>query len=173
VYELIYSVALRAGLTETETQEAVQETVIAVAKRMPEFRADPKAGSFKGFLLQVTGRRITDQFRRRAELGAPTSGHESERSAIAAEQGAGDSTAPIDRIPDPAGLRLEALFGGRIAEAKTTFKSLWFAALLTAKPCATAESSANVWKPLPRLRGNAGSRTKPATGRGADLTSWA
>jgi RNA polymerase sigma-70 factor (ECF subfamily) len=62
---LIYSVARKAGLTETEAQEAVQETVISVAKKMPEFNYDPQAGSFKGFLLQTTGWRITDQFRKR------------------------------------------------------------------------------------------------------------
>src|SRR5690242_9572783 len=61
---LIYSVALKAGLTATEAQEVVQETVIAVAKKMPDFKCDRAAGSFKGFLLQITGRRITDQFRK-------------------------------------------------------------------------------------------------------------
>jgi RNA polymerase sigma factor (sigma-70 family) len=108
-WQLIYSVALKAGLTETEAQEAVQETVIAVARKMPQFRADPQAGSFKGFLLQITGRRITDQFRRRARLlgPAPYSGPRPNRSG---DRDDGDRTSTVDRIPDPAGLQLEALW---------------------------------------------------------------
>lgn len=63
-WRLIYGVALKAGLTETEAEEVVQETVVAVAKQMPTFRYDA-AGSFKAWLLQITRRRIVDQFRKR------------------------------------------------------------------------------------------------------------
>src|SRR5215468_5251900 len=66
---LIYGVALKAGLSETEAQEVVQETLIAVAKKMPDFKCDPASGSFKGFLLQITGRRIADQYRKRSQVG--------------------------------------------------------------------------------------------------------
>ena len=34
-WKLIYSFALKSGLTEQEAQDAVQETLLAVAKRMP------------------------------------------------------------------------------------------------------------------------------------------
>jgi RNA polymerase sigma-70 factor (ECF subfamily) len=64
-WKLIYNVALKAGLTETEAQEVVQETVITVAKQMPEFKYDPSKGSFKGWLLKTTQWRIGDQFRKR------------------------------------------------------------------------------------------------------------
>lgn len=63
-WRLIYGVALKAGLTVTEAEEVVQETLVAVAKQMPTFRYDA-AGSFKGWLLQITRRRIVDQFRKR------------------------------------------------------------------------------------------------------------
>lgn len=63
-WRLIYVVALKAGLTETEAEEVVQETVVAVAKQMPTFHYDAE-GSFKGWLLQIARRRIVDQFRKR------------------------------------------------------------------------------------------------------------
>ncbi len=62
---LIYQVALKAGLNETEAEEVVQETVISVAKAMKDFHYDPARGSFKGWLLQLTGWRITNQFHKR------------------------------------------------------------------------------------------------------------
>src|SRR6266487_4319585 len=46
-WRLIYGVALRAGLTDAEAQDVVQETVISVAKHLPGFRYDPKVCSFK------------------------------------------------------------------------------------------------------------------------------
>src|SRR6266508_2201606 len=73
-WELLYNVARRSGLGEPEAQDVVQETVIAVAKAMPDFRYDPARGSFKQWLLRITGRRIMDHLRRtyrqppRAEL---------------------------------------------------------------------------------------------------------
>jgi RNA polymerase sigma-70 factor (ECF subfamily) len=62
-WHLIYSVAMRAGLRDDESQEVVQETCIAVAKNVSRY--DPKAGSFKGWLLQMARWRIADQFRKR------------------------------------------------------------------------------------------------------------
>jgi RNA polymerase sigma-70 factor (ECF subfamily) len=62
---VIHSLALRSGLTPTEADDALQETLLSVAKEMPEFRYDPARGSFKGWLFQITRRRIADQFRRR------------------------------------------------------------------------------------------------------------
>ena len=110
-WQLIYAVALKAGLTDTEAQEVVQETVIAVAKKMPEFKCDPQAGSFKGFLLQITGRRITDQFRKRAKAGqASCPPHSGDVPNRPADEDATGRTATIERVPDPAGLALEAVW---------------------------------------------------------------
>jgi hypothetical protein len=64
-WRLIYNVARRSGLTEVESQEVVQETIINVARQMPSFRYNPKKGSFKGWLLHTTQWRVGDQFRRR------------------------------------------------------------------------------------------------------------
>src|SRR5258706_7598841 len=63
-WELLYNVARRCGLGEPEAQDVVQETVIAVAKAMPDFRYDPARGSFKQWLLRIVGRRIVDHLRR-------------------------------------------------------------------------------------------------------------
>jgi len=86
--KLIYSAARKSGLTETEAQEVVQETIISVAKNIGKLRYDPAVGSFKGWLLNITRWRVADQFRKRL----PAQHHryvDDERA-----------TATIDRIPD-------------------------------------------------------------------------
>ena len=96
-WRLIYSVARRAGLTQAEAQEVLQETLITVAKKSGELRYNPALGSFKGWLLHTTRWRIADQFRKRKpqEIQAPKRDGESRR------------TATIERIPDSAGDNLE------------------------------------------------------------------
>jgi RNA polymerase sigma-70 factor (ECF subfamily) len=64
--KLIFGFALKAGLTETEAQEVVQETLIAAAKNLPEFRYDPKVCAFKTWLLNLSHWRVKDQLRKRA-----------------------------------------------------------------------------------------------------------
>src|SRR5436853_7710150 len=65
-WKLIYGVARKAGLNDSEAQDVVQETIIAVARKMPEFRYDRSIGTFKGWLLKLTRCRITDHLRKRA-----------------------------------------------------------------------------------------------------------
>jgi RNA polymerase sigma-70 factor (ECF subfamily) len=65
---LIYSFARKSGLTETEAEEVVQETVIAVAKDIQKFKRDRTLGSFKGWLRNLTRWRIADQLRKRTRL---------------------------------------------------------------------------------------------------------
>src|SRR6059036_3519090 len=40
-WKLVYGVAMKAGLTDQEAQEVVQETVITVSRRIAEFKYDP------------------------------------------------------------------------------------------------------------------------------------
>jgi len=61
----IHKQALRAGLTADEAEEVTQETVIEIGKRIPEFNYDRRAGSFKGWVFQLTRWRILNQFKRR------------------------------------------------------------------------------------------------------------
>src|SRR5213083_2837939 len=105
-WRLIYNVAVKAGLSDTEAQEVVQETVIAVANKIAEFKADPARGSFSAWLLHTTRWRIADQFRK--------------RQAEAERNKAGDTPAlhgedtgltdAVNRVPDPAGVRLEVVW---------------------------------------------------------------
>ena len=71
-WRLIYAVALKSGLTETEAQEVVQETIISVAKNIQKFKRDRELGSFKGWLRNLTRWRIADQLRKRTRRGHET-----------------------------------------------------------------------------------------------------
>jgi RNA polymerase sigma factor (sigma-70 family) len=64
-WKLLYCAAIKAGLSDQEAEEVVQETIIGVARRMPEFRYDPQVCSFKGWLMHITRRRIIDLLRKR------------------------------------------------------------------------------------------------------------
>ena len=64
-WRLIYSLAIRSGLTVAEAEDVVQETVICVAKDLPKFQRDRKRGTFKGWLRNVARWRIADQLRKR------------------------------------------------------------------------------------------------------------
>ncbi len=50
---LLIGIARRSGLNEHEAGEAVQDTLLAVAQKMPDFQYDPAKDSFKGWLLQI------------------------------------------------------------------------------------------------------------------------
>ena len=63
-WRLIYNVARKTGLADSDAQDVVQETVIAVVRKIPDFRYDPSKGSFKQWLLVITRRRIHDHLRR-------------------------------------------------------------------------------------------------------------
>lgn len=67
-WQLIYGFARKAGLTEAEAQDALQETMLSVAKNLSGFKYDPAAGTFKGWLLTLTRWRIVDQLRKRGPL---------------------------------------------------------------------------------------------------------
>src|SRR5688572_9249633 len=86
-WRLIYNVARKSGLSDDAAQDIVQETVIAVARKMPEFRYDPEKGSFKQWLLLITRRRIQDHFRR-VYRSLPVADSQSEHSSIWDEQAA-------------------------------------------------------------------------------------
>src|SRR5688500_11797190 len=91
-WKLIYSVTLKAGLSDQEAEDVVQETVLSVAKKMDDFKYDPAVCSFKGWLLHVTRLRIKDQLRKRL----PAAG-------LARRARTSSGTATVERIADPAG----------------------------------------------------------------------
>ena len=101
-WKLIYSVARKAGLTDVEAQDAVQETLLAVAKHIPTFKYDRSLGSFKTWLLNMARWRIIDQLRKRGPASQQRKGslqHETEAR-----------TDTIESFADPAGNVLEQLW---------------------------------------------------------------
>jgi RNA polymerase sigma-70 factor (ECF subfamily) len=99
-WRLIYGVARRAGLDEGDAEDVVQETIVSVAKQMPNFKYDPQVGSFKSWLFLITQRRITDSLRRQYRR-VPTESSASDKT---------DETALVERIPDPAGQKLDEVW---------------------------------------------------------------
>src|SRR5689334_19229294 len=86
---LVYTTAIRSGLTDAEAKDVLQEVLLSVAKRIDEFKSDPARGTFKGWLLNLTRWRITDQVRKRSVGSAEPGKHK-----------APDETATVERIPD-------------------------------------------------------------------------
>ena len=105
-WQLIYGVAIKAGLSDAEAQEVVQETIIGVARKIGEFKADPAHGSFSGWLMQLTRWRIADQWRKRHSGIAPNAPGAGGFSASVQVDDTG-STGMIERIPDPMGGELD------------------------------------------------------------------
>ncbi len=85
-WRLIYSYALKAGLTQAEAEEVVQETVICVAENIQKFKRDRRLGSFKGWLHNLTRWRIADQLEKRTGVRGDAT-----RKYVA-----------LENIPDPA-----------------------------------------------------------------------
>src|SRR2546428_3951414 len=125
---LIYCVAVKAGLTDAEAQDVVQETVIVVARKIPGFKYDPARGSFKSWLLLITRRRIEKQLKKRMPVKVGQASRLSgagETSALCSDDSKRTST--VERIADPKSFDLEASWD---AEWE---KNLWNAALARVK----------------------------------------
>ncbi len=97
---LIFRFALKAGLSEAEAQDVVQDTLIAASKNLKGFQYRPEVCSFKTWLLNLSRWRVIDQLRRRAPASARV-GRRDETSM---------GTATVDRVPDPAGDELDRLW---------------------------------------------------------------
>ncbi len=101
-WRLIYNTASRAGLSDVEAQDVVQETVIAVSKSIADFRYDPDRGSFKGWLLNQTKWRIADELRIRRRQ---------RRDLTDQIDGPGtDEDDLVLTIPDPQGQEIEKIW---------------------------------------------------------------
>jgi RNA polymerase sigma-70 factor (ECF subfamily) len=96
-WRLIYGTATKAGLNDAEAQDVVQETVLTIAKAMPQFNYDPTRGSFKSWLCNTTHWRIKDHLRRK--LRSPS---------LAATFEESSRTPAIERIADPATINADA-----------------------------------------------------------------
>ena len=94
-WSLIYNVARKAGLNDAEAQDAVQDTLISVAKNIPAFKYDPAKGSFKVWLLNLTRWRIVDQMRKRS----PKASQPQPYPQLHTEDETG-RTVSVERVPD-------------------------------------------------------------------------
>jgi RNA polymerase sigma factor (sigma-70 family) len=119
-WRLIYGTASRAGLSDAEAQDVVQETILSIAKAIPDFDYDPVKGSFKSWLRNTTHWRIKDHLRRKAR-------HSAAVSCAEADLG----TPAIQQVPDPATVDKDAvwnadwernLLDAAIAKVKTRVK---------------------------------------------------
>ena len=106
--KLVRDFALQAGLTDTEADEVVQETAIAVARHLPEFRYDPKVCRFKTWLLNQTSWRIKDQIKKRKAGQTFHVSGSGETRGLPSDDTA--RTATVERVPDPTAVNLDALF---------------------------------------------------------------
>lgn len=99
-WKLIYGVALKAGLSEAEAEDVVQETVLSAAKTMGKFQYDPKVCSFKSWLMHLTRKRIADQFHKRMPVAASRPKRSGDQT----------KTSTLDQFPDPTGIELEPVW---------------------------------------------------------------
>jgi RNA polymerase sigma-70 factor (ECF subfamily) len=97
---VIMGVARKAGLREDEAEVALQETMASISKKIGEFEANPGRGSFHAWLFKLAGWRIKDQVKRRLPVGraGPQASYETSQ------------TPTVERIPDPRGPEIDALF---------------------------------------------------------------
>jgi RNA polymerase sigma factor (sigma-70 family) len=97
---LIYGAAVKAGLTESEAEDVVQETVIGVCKAIGNYEYRPEKCAFKTWLHAVTKRQVANQFRKRLGKGRLL-------EPLPAEA---DETAQFNEISDPASQALDNVF---------------------------------------------------------------
>ncbi len=107
-WRLIYGVARKAGLSDAEAQDIVQETVFSVARKIEGFRYDPKVCSFKTWMLNLTRWRIINQFKRRERENAGQTPRLSGSGGMPDRPS--DRTDALERIADPAGCDLDAIW---------------------------------------------------------------
>jgi RNA polymerase sigma factor (sigma-70 family) len=114
-YELyegfIYSAARGAGLSPSETQDVVQETMITVRNYISDFIPDERRAKFRTWLRKIVGSRIADQYRKKKrnplEKAARREPPPTEESA----------TSTTNRIPDLNGIELDRLIDGKLEQA--------------------------------------------------------
>jgi RNA polymerase sigma factor (sigma-70 family) len=91
-WKFLYSVAMKAGLSDSDARDMVQETVVAVAKGLREGRFKAAEGSsFKAWLKLIVQRRVASHLRRpRLPFAEPTPGSDDT-----------ELTPIVERLPAP------------------------------------------------------------------------
>ena len=112
---LIRSVGRKAGLNESESEDALQEVLIAIVKHIKNFKYDPARCSFKSWLLLITRQRIIWQLRRRPkvtlpEQDCPPGFQVAARPPRELERDQGPGTDTVARVTDPSGDALSEIW---------------------------------------------------------------
>lgn len=94
---LIFGTARKEGLTDSEAEDVVQETLISAARNIQDFEYDPSK-SFKAWLLKMTRWRSQDQIRKRLPVGKGRPHPETDSPR----------TKTIEKVPAPTRLGIEA-----------------------------------------------------------------
>lgn len=93
-WRLIYNTAIRLGLNDAEAQEVVQETVVAVARKINSFKYDPATARFKTWLNTIIRRRVIDHRRKQSR----------QPDVVSMNAAPDDGMALEDELADPASL---------------------------------------------------------------------
>lgn len=110
---LIYRTARKAGLNKAESEDVVQETLASICRTIGRFDYAPEKGSFKNYLLTLTGWRIRDQQRKRLRRREGLQGDEQEDpigSGSAESAGRLSDAAVLDTLADPERPKLETIW---------------------------------------------------------------
>jgi RNA polymerase sigma factor (sigma-70 family) len=89
-WKLLYSVAVKSGLSDAEARDVVQETIVAVARNLREGQFTWKQGAFRSWLVTILHRRIVAHHRKRIRRPQEISVHPEETE-----------TPLIERLPSP------------------------------------------------------------------------
>jgi RNA polymerase sigma factor (sigma-70 family) len=95
---LIFSAALKSGLTESEAEDVAQETMVSVAKTIKGFEYDRERCTFKSWLRHLTQKRIADCYRKRG------------RELTLRNSNTSTGTTAIERVPDPDSVEADAIW---------------------------------------------------------------
>jgi RNA polymerase sigma-70 factor (ECF subfamily) len=88
-WKLVYSVALKAGLSPSDAEDVVQETFLKVSKHIKKFEYDPHKGRFRNWLCLITKQQVANHYRKSKKLPElPSFWNE-------------DPDKPFTEIPDP------------------------------------------------------------------------
>ena len=67
-HRLVRSVALKAGLSQTDAEDVVQETFFKVSKSIQKFEYDPSKGRFRSWLCLITKQQVANHYRKARKL---------------------------------------------------------------------------------------------------------
>jgi len=80
-WRLIFSFGRKSGLNEPDAQDLVQEVMVSVAKKLPDFTYDPNKGRFRHWLLLVVRSRLVDHWRKHLTKQSRTASLEDQPSS--------------------------------------------------------------------------------------------